>query len=77
MNQDRRSGLRDHDELVLNLLNQINDKLVAIEKQVQNNRVEIATVKTRMTVYASLTGLIGGLISGMVAVLGTLGLLRK
>jgi septal ring factor EnvC (AmiA/AmiB activator) len=64
MNENR-SELRSHDELVIDRLERIQDKLDKIENFVQSNRIEIAKLQTKSAIFASIAGVVGGVLSSL------------
>ncbi len=65
MDTDRRHASREHDQLVIDRLDRIQDKLDKIENFVQNNRIEIAKLQTKSAIFAAIAGIIGGALSSL------------
>jgi len=65
MDNERRRALREHDQLVIDRLDRIQDKLDKIENFVQNNRIEIAKLQTKSAIFAAVAGVIGGVLSSL------------
>lgn len=65
MNENRRSELRAHDQLVIDRLDRIQEQLDKITEFVQSNRIEIAKLQTKSAIFASIAGIIGGALSSL------------
>ena len=65
MDTDRRRISREHDQIVIDRLDRIQAKLDQIENFVQSNRIEIAKLQTKSAIFASVAGIIGGIVSSL------------
>ena len=65
MDNERRRALREHDQLVIDRLDRIQDKLDKIENFVQSNRINIAKLQTKSAIFAAVAGVIGGVLSSL------------
>lgn len=65
MTEKRGAQLRQHDELVIDRLERIQQQLDKLSDFVQGNRIEIAKLQTKSAIFAAIAGVVGGALSSL------------